>query len=78
MSNWDDIDEEDLYALHDILSHAANAKEEKNLIDRLRSFDDLHELLKRLSTDFIIKISNKITEIIHDRAKKKFESQENT
>lgn len=78
MSNWDDISDDDLYVLHDILGHSAKAKEAETFSEKLNNFDLLHNLLKEISIEFIINISNKLSKIIHLRAKKSVGDQEKT
>jgi hypothetical protein len=75
MNNWDDISDEDLYTLHDILGLSAKAKDSETFSEKLDNFDRLHNLLKEISIEFIINISNKLSKIIHSRAKKSVETK---
>ncbi len=78
MSNWDDISDEDIYTLHDILGLSGKAKDAETFSEKLDNFDRLHNLLKEISIEFIINISNKLSKIIHQRAKKSVGDQEKT
>ena len=81
MSDWNDINDEDLYKLHELLGIATSIKlddEEQTFSEILDELNVLRRFLGKLSDGFIVNISNKIAEMIHERAKRSVESQENT
>lgn len=68
MTNWDEIDTEELYIIHEILGLSRDPDDEtlSEKIDRLSMF---YEKLKNISDKTSIILSEKIREIIHKRIK---------